>query len=533
MKRAAARFAKGNLMLRPKFLFVLLAIVTALLAQTAYAHGFGERYDLPVPLTFFVVGGGAAVVLSFVLIGVAVEGEFRRFAYPRINLIQNTVLRLVLAGPVLLPIKVFAVFGLGLIVAVGVFGETPPSDNLAPTFIWVIWWVGMGFFIALFGNLWALVNPWKAIYGWAEGIYDIIRPDRDLTLGWHYPERLGIWPAVALFFAFAWAENSFGGSAEPRRLAAMALTYSAITFVGMFLFGKHRWLRHGEAFSVVFGYLARFSITEVRVVESQVCEDCGSESCHPEGQAGDRFEGCVDCYECAEFAEDVQFNLRPPAVGLHTAGNIGGDVMAMVLLMLSTVTFDGFGATPEWVEVQSQFFDWFPSLTKDWLNGVTIANTMGLIGFPLAFAAVYFTFTYVMRRVTGNQDTASALAKAFVFSLIPIALAYNFAHFLSFLLIQGQLIIPLISDPFGFGWDLFGTRDYLINIGITNARFIWFFSIIVIVVGHMIAVFLSHIRAIVLFGNRDLVVKSQLPMLGLMVLYTIVSLWIVSRPIVE
>jgi len=125
------------------------------------------------------------------------------------------------------------------------------------------------------------------------------------------------------------------------------------------------------------------------------------------------------------------------------------------------------------------------------------------------------------------------LAKAFVFSLIPIALAYNFAHFLSFLLIQGQLIIPLVSDPFGFGWDLFGTGDYMIDIGITNARFIWFFSIVVIVIGHMIAVYLAHIRAIALFANRDLVLKSQLPMLGLMVIYTIVSLWIVSRPIVE
>lgn len=512
-----------------KLSLLFLAIAAALLAQPAYAHGFGERYDLPVPLSYFVVGGGAAVVLSFVFIGAVVKGEFQRFNYPRINPLQSPVLRVILAGPALLPVKMFAVFVLGLIVAVGVFGEPRPSDNLAPTFIWVIWWVGMGFFIALFGNLWALVNPWKALYGWAEGAYALLRPDRELSLGRKYPERLGVWPAVALFFAFAWAENAFGGSAEPRRLAAMALTYSAITFAGMFLFGKHRWLRHGEAFSVVFGYLARFSITEVRVIDRQLCQDCGSGACPPEDQT----EGCVDCYECAEYAEEVQFNLRPPAVGLHNTANIGGDVMAMVLLMLSTVTFDGFGATPEWVEVQSKFFSWFPGLTKDWLNGVTIANTMGLIGFPLAFAAVYFTFTYLMRRVTGSQSTANTLAKAFVFSLIPIALAYNFAHFLSFLLIQGQLIIPLVSDPFGAGWDLFGTGDYLIDIGITNARFIWFFSIVVIVVGHMIAVFLAHIRATVLFGQRDLVVKSQLPMLALMVLYTIVSLWIVSRPIVE
>ena len=120
-----------------------------------------------------------------------------------------------------------------------------------------------------------------------------------------------------------------------------------------------------------------------------------------------------------------------------------------------------------------------------------------------------------------------------MFSLVPIALAYNFAHFLSFLLIQGQLIILLVSDPFGSGWNLFGTADYLGNIGVSNARFIWFFSVAVIVTGHIAAVYLAHVRAMVLYSDPRKVLKSQLPMLGLMVLYTVVSLWIVSRPITE
>ncbi len=100
-------------------------------------------------------------------------------------------------------------------------------------------------------------------------------------------------------------------------------------------------------------------------------------------------------------------------------------------------------------------------------------------------------------------------------------------------MIQGQQIIPLISDPFGFEWDLFGTAEYLIDIGIIGAKFLWIFSVAVIVVGHMVAVYLAHLRARVLYEDRTLVVKSQLPMLVLMVLYTTVSLWIVSRPITE
>ena len=514
-------------LVRPALLGTGLAVVLAgLLPTPAYAHGFGERYDLPVPLSYFVVGGAAAVVVSFILVGTMVRGESQWFSYPRLNLLRYPLARMLLSEPALLPVKLFAVFLLGLVVAAGLVGDSRPVDNFSPTFIWVIWWVGMGFFVALFGNLWALVNPWKILYGWFEGAYGLLRPGHAPGLEKDYPERLGMWPAVALFFAFAWAENAFGGSADPRRLAAMALTYTVITFGGMFIFGKHRWLRHGEAFSVVFGFFSRFSIVEVRNILPEVCGEC-SQACRAEDGR------CVDCYECFQFSEEREFNLRPPAVGLHNPGRVTGDVMAMVILLLATVTFDGFSATPEWLEVQSYFLTRYPSLTSEVVNGVTMANTLGLIGLPLTFAAVYLGFTYLMHRVVGRRTPAGALAKAFVFSLIPIALAYNFAHFLSLLLVQGQQIIPLISDPFGSGWDLFGTADYLINIRITNARFIWFFSVAAIVVGHMVAVYLAHLRAVALYGNRSLVVKSQFPMLGLMVLYTIVSLWIVSRPIVE
>lgn len=83
------------------------------------------------------------------------------------------------------------------------------------------------------------------------------------------------------------------------------------------------------------------------------------------------------------------------------------------------------------------------------------------------------------------------VAKLFVLTLIPIALAYHLAHYLSFLLIVGQYMIPLASDPLGFGWDLFETSLYFVNIGIVNAKFIWYTSVVAIVSGHIIAVYLT------------------------------------------
>ena len=98
---------------------------------------------------------------------------------------------------------------------------------------------------------------------------------------------------------------------------------------------------------------------------------------------------------------------------------------------------------------------------------------------------------------------------------------------------EGQLLIGRLSDPFGFGWDLFGTADYKVDLTLMSAKFVWFFSIIAIVVGHVAAVYLSHAEAIRLYGSPAQALKSQIPMMILMVAYTMLSLWIIAQPIVS
>ena len=520
------------------FLAVLLSL-PILAARPLYAHGFGERYDLPLPLPYFVAAGAAAVILSFVVVGVFLRGEHSRSGYPRLNLFRLTLLRAILSGPATWLLRLASLFLFFLVIATGLFGSERPVNNLTPTFVWIIWWVGMGFAVSLLGNLWAVVNPWKILFDWVEALYHRFNPDWELGLGVDYAERVGVWPAVALFFVFVWVENALPESASPSLLAWLIIAYSILTLGGMYVFGKHQWLRHGEVFTVIYGFLTKFSITEVRVNDPEVCEECESRQCGPSvsservGEAG----SCVDCYECFDYARNKELNLRPPAIGLHAQGPMPVGLTALVLLVLATVTFDGFSDTPEWAAVLGFALEWTPELTSPYFNGLVIANTLGLALFPLAFAGIYGVFSALMgwmaARAGAAGPTTLELMTAFVFSLVPIALAYHFAHYLGFLLIQGQLIIPLASDPFGAGADLFGTASYTVNIAITNARFVWFFAVISIVVGHIIAVYLAHRRAGAIYGNGQLAIKSQLPMLVLMVIYTVVSLWIISRPITE
>ena len=118
-------------------------------------------------------------------------------------------------------------------------------------------------------------------------------------------------------------------------------------------------------------------------------------------------------------------------------------------------------------------------------------------------------------------------------SLVPIAIADHLAHYFLFLLQTGQLIIPLVSDAFGLGQDLFGTAAYQATIGIMNARSVWNLALIAIVPGHIFAVYGAHVMALRLYGTSGAALWSQVPMVVLTVGYTVTSLWILSQPVVS
>jgi hypothetical protein len=149
------------------------------------------------------------------------------------------------------------------------------------------------------------------------------------------------------------------------------------------------------------------------------------------------------------------------------------------------------------------------------------------------FLAVYLSFVKLSQLSGGSSVRLGRLAGGYVYSLVPIAIAYQIAHYYTYLLIQGQGIISHLSDPFGWGWNLFGTAGYEIRIGIVDAAFVWYSQVVLILAGHVIAAYLRHLISLRFFGDPKRALRSQLPMLALIILYTISSLWILSQPIVE
>lgn len=466
-----------------------------MLPGTGHAHAFGQRYDLPLPLDLYLGAAAATVILSFVIAALftrKVEMEAPDGAETGHSLFG----RCLQSDAVIGAVKTVSILLFVVTISAGLFGVQSPTRNFAPTFVWVIWWVGMTYVAALVGNFWDIANPWRILYDLASRFFPALAPPPKT-----YPAGLGMWPAFGLFIVFGYLELISSHGEVPRTLAVLILLYCVVMLAGMRLYGRETWLANGDAFTAFFRIVSRFGI----------------------------FRGDL-AYQ--------SLRLRLPGSGLRCSKPVPVSMAAFVLLMLTTVSYDGVLETPLWgliVEHVAQSRQLRPLLL--FLQGsdvdlLQLLKLLALVVMYLSVVLVYLVVSLLIARLS-KAVSVSRTARLYVLSLIPIALAYHLAHYFSYLLLAGQLIIPLSSDPLGVGWDLWGTAGRSIDVTVVTAKDVWYMSVAAIVIGHVIAVYLAHRAALETLEDRRRALICQLPMLALMVAYTMLSLWILSQPIVS
>jgi hypothetical protein len=443
------------------------------------AHGIGVRADLPVPDWLFAWGAALVLMVSFLALGAL-------WREPRLESARERPLfRLPVAVDIVL-----GVVGIGLfcvVVYAGLAGSELPTANLAPTFVYVLFWVGLVVVSLLFGDVFRLLSPWRALAraaAWIAGRFGGGALPEPLP----WPARLGRWPAAVGIFGFAWLELAAVGKDRPSLLAVLALAYAAAMLVGMALYGIEPWSANADAFGAYFGVFARLS---------------------PWARRHGRLV------------------LRPPGRGLLELDGRPGTI-PLLCVMIGTTSFDGFQAGPRWGDIGPHILTFFEDLGLGANLAPEATATVGLLGGVLLVAGIYRLGVAGMRRVRTSGEQPRELAARFAGTLGPIAAAYVLAHYFSLLIFQGQAAGYLASDPLGTGANLFGTANQGIDYALVSANAIWLFQVGFLVLGHAIALALAHDRALVVYGSGRAATRSQVWMLGVMVGFTMLGLWLLS-----
>jgi hypothetical protein len=446
--------------------------VTWLLATAApaLAHGpIGGRTDLPVPLWLFVFGAATALIVSFVALSALwMEPRFEERPTPsaRPSWIQSILTNRGLEWSIRIAMLLFFV-----VVAMASARRVSDTETIGPVVVYAWFWVGLAIAHALFGNLWATLSPFDTI-GRLVGLDDDEREAPPRT----YPPAWGKWPAAVLLFAFVWVElvQPFGSS--PGHLGILIVAYTLLQIAGMHSFGRRVWIENGEAFGVYFGLISGIA-----------------------PMTRDRNGRVVFRPFLSGLAQ------IPPRPGL----------LAVIMVALGSTTFDGFTRTDVWIT-------W--TATLGGFARIAVA-TVGLLAVIGLVTLAYVIAMRAAAAVAGGHW--HPLAARFAHSLVPIVLAYVVAHYFSFLVLEGQLGLVRLSDPFGVGWDLFGTDDWIVNLSLLSPTTIWYVQVAAIVIGHVGGVVLAHDRAIAMF-DRGAAMRTQYALLAVMILFTASGLLILS-----
>ncbi len=449
-----------------------VAVAALLAPASAQAHGLVQREQLPIPQWLFAWAAAAVLVISFFALAVL---------WPQPKL-EHDDWREVPGGRVLGSGRVQALWGaLGVLLLVvtilaGYIGRGTALDNFAPTFILITFWVGLVFASILFGDIFRALSPWRAL---GRLLPSLERP---------YPERFGRWPAAGGLLIFTWIELVSGWGDHPASLVTAALLYTVLTLAAQFVWGVETWSRRGETFAVYYNAFSRLSIVETR-------------------------HGVV--------------GVRAPLRGLPRLDPAPGTV-AFVIVMIGTVTYDGLSQGPLWKDLSASIVD---ALGTVGIAPLTAAKVAGTIGLALGVTLVgsFYRLGIEGARSVGGDLSQERLRTGFIHSLVPIAAVYVAAHYFTFLIFEGQAIGYLASDPFGQGWDLFGTAAAGIDYNVFPQKDTWYVQVAVVVVGHVAALTLAHDRALTMYGQARLAVRSQYWMLGVMVGFTSLALWLLAQ----
>jgi hypothetical protein len=499
--RARARW----LLPLPAAAFAAVAVAT-LAAQPVLGHAIGEVFTLPVPLTLYLAGAAVAVAASFVISVLAIRPAGPFPAYP----VQPMAPAFSRIASILLMVVGLA-WWIGTIVA-GFLVD--PISPLPAVLFWIGIWVGLPIAAVLLGNPWPSLSPFRALFNLLEAGTRLLGA-RGLEPPLAYPAGLGRWPAVAFLFIGIWCELILPDGTAPAVIANLLVAYTLLTLAGMAAFGRVAWLRNAELFEVLLGWFGRIGPVGRRVVDPIVCEGCAAE-CDP--------AHCVDCPECLAAAQpgELRAELRPWFTGLTEVRGANWSDAAFIVLALAGVTYDGLQETSFWGSLMEPFFQFaFDRLGA--LNAVISIQTLGLAGVWAFFLAAFAIAAWLTRALHDPGREVAPLgvtAGAYAATLLPIAGGYLLAHYLT-VVIQGGLWLPeLVADP-------------LVTVGPnldwipTSA--IWYLSVGAIVVGHIVAVVLAHRIALRDAPSRP--VLAGLPLVVLMIGYTVLSLWIIAAPI--
>lgn len=496
--------------------------------------------------THFYLGGALIAALTLLLgFGLGdprgnLKRTSQRWSYPRWELTTLTRWARSRAFQPVLQIPVALAFV--LVIAAGLFGNPDPSRNIAPVLTWNIWWMGLIFFAFFAGEIWCTVCPWMAIPDWAFRVASKFR-----TIGLNKPWPKGwktLYPAVALFGIVTWLELAYEAPYRPDLTAWMALGMVAAAGASLLVFEKKAFCRWLCPVGRVTGQYGTTGMLEIRRRDTAVCHGCQTKDCLHGNERGlpcptSEFMGamnentyCTMCTECVKSCphENVVLNVRVPLADLMGPHRRRLEEAWLLLVILGITLFHGLAMIPIWTHDTIPPAREWAEATLGFDPGYLAVVTVGMLLAVGALTALYALFCAGVRWASGTVGYRfKDFFVAHAYDILPLALSYHLAHNALHFFYEGSKLVRLASDPFGWGWNLFGTADWPLTM-LIPIEILWVAQVVLVLAGQVAAVFITRRTLFRMLGNRRQAQRAFVVAALMLMAISFLSLWLLNQP---
>ena len=482
------------------------------------------------------MAGMAIIIISSHLIVHFLKGQKKKGSYRKINLLRFKPLKNLVKRPWFpLMMQSVSLITFLFVLAAGLIGHD--KNNIGPVLTWTWWWILLIFLTLGFGKAFCMICPWEAL---SSIMTSLSHKSRIKMLGYEKPWpkwARNIFPAIIFFAILTWFELGHDITKSASMTAILGLVMVGMAVFCALIFEKRAFCRYGCLVGRISGLYSMFSPLELRSESADVCASCKTKECYkgsetttkcPTGLFPSKLTEnsyCTLCTECIRSCphDNLTINYRLPNVELLRRKKFKWDEATLAIVLLALTSFHGLTMTPFWTQSTNAL----RATTGFGPMTVFTVFMILMIALPITLFWVGSAIARVLSR--DKKIKTGDIFKAFAYSLIPIALFYHLAHNCMHFFMEGQHLIPLLSDPLGWGWDLFGTAKKTYD-PFLSVEVIWCLQVICVVVGHIYGVVLADRYARTLFTNKRAIFLSLIPLLLTMILYSAFSMWLIMQP---
>ncbi len=364
-----------------------------------------------------------------------------------------------------------------LFLIAGFWGTPIGNRNIIIVFVWILWWFALIAVMMPFGSrLWCTMCPLPFAGDWLQRKAVLkVRSGKSpgtvnkfFGLQKRWPKRLSnIWLQNFGFLFLA----SFSALLVTRPLVS-AILFGTLILLAAGLGLVYRLRTFCNYVCPISGFLSLYAMTstvELRSADKDVCLKCTTKSCIRGSDKGwacpwnvymgklDRNNYCGLCFECVKSCpnDNITLYLRPFSTSDVILRGYDEVWKASIMLMLafsySIVLLGPWGWLKDWANISEK---------RNWGGFGIFALGQALLALVIFPGLYYLSIRLAKWYARADGVSTKELFLKYAYMLVPMGLLAWIAFSVPLIMVNGSYIISVVSDPLGWGMNLFGTAEF-------------------------------------------------------------------------